>query len=67
MNLLLDTNIVLNILRAKNIEAVKAFINPENSGLYLSIVSEGELQSLSIRNKWGQNRISLLNYQLLRN
>ena len=49
------------MLRAKKIEAIKDFINPENSTLYLSIVSEGELRSLSIRNKWGGKRVSMLN------
>jgi len=56
MNLLLDTNIILNILRAKDFVAINNFINPDNSLLYISIVSEAELKSLAIRNKWGVER-----------
>src|SRR6185312_17071387 len=56
MNLLLDTNIILNIIRAKDFTTIKRFINPKDSLLYISIVSEGELKSLSIRNNWGAHR-----------
>src|SRR5882757_2468435 len=61
MNLLLDTNIILNIIRAKDFIAAKKFINPDNSLLYISIVSEAEIKSLAIRNKWGINRLDFLN------
>src|SRR6185312_8757839 len=64
MNLLLDTNIILNILRAKNFVAINNFINPNNSLLYISIVSEAELKSLAIRNKWGDARKSNLDHFL---
>jgi len=43
MNLLLDTNIVLNLLRAKDFTAAKKFINPKDVLLYISIVSEPRL------------------------
>ncbi|MBC7400525.1 MAG: type II toxin-antitoxin system VapC family toxin [Mucilaginibacter sp.] len=56
MNLLLDTNIILNIIRAKNIIGIKDFINPDNSLLYISIVTEAEIRALSIKNNWGENR-----------
>ena len=56
MNLLLDTNVILNVLRAKDFVAVSNFINPDNSLLYISIVSEAELKSLAIRNRWGEKR-----------
>lgn len=61
MNLLLDTNIVLNIIRAKDFAGIVNFINPEKASIYLSIVSEAELRSFSLRKKWGLNRIEFLN------
>lgn len=61
MNLLLDINIILNILRAKDFAAITNFINPNSSLLYISIVSEAEVKSLAIRNKWGLNRLTHLN------
>ncbi len=61
MNILLDTNVILNVIRAKNPVKIKDFINPDNSLIYISIVSEAELKSLAIRNRWGSNRISALN------
>ncbi|MFC0515608.1 type II toxin-antitoxin system VapC family toxin [Mucilaginibacter angelicae] len=60
MNLLLDTNIVLNVIRAKDFAGIIKFINPNNAQLYLSIVSEAELKSIAIRNNWGVNRRALL-------
>ncbi len=64
MNLLLDTNIILNIVRAKNYDAVREFINPENSSLYISVVVEAEIRSIAVRHRWGANRINHLNHFL---
>ena len=64
MNLLLDTNIILNVVRAKNYDAVREFINPENLGLYTSIVVEAEIRSLVLRHQWGASRINHLNHFL---
>jgi tRNA(fMet)-specific endonuclease VapC len=60
MNYLLDTNIILNIIRASDFEAIVNFINPDNSQLYISIASEAEIKSLALRNNWGLNRRNLL-------
>ena len=60
MNLLLDTNIILNIVRAKDYNGIINFINPDNSNLYISVVSEAEIKSLALRNKWGIKRSELL-------
>jgi tRNA(fMet)-specific endonuclease VapC len=60
MNCLLDTNIILNIIRASDFEAIVNFINPDNSQLYISIASEAEIKSLALRNNWGLNRRNLL-------
>ena len=56
MNLLLDTNIILNLIRAKNFFAAENFVNPQNSLTYISVVSEAEINSISIRNNWGTTR-----------
>jgi len=61
MNLLLDTNVILNIIRAKDVAAITNFINPHGSLIYISVVSEAEAKSLAIRNKWGTNRLNHLN------
>ena len=61
MNLLLDTNIVVGIIRAKDFPGIIRFINPENSPLYLSIVTEAEIKSFAVRKKWGTNRLNSLN------
>ena len=60
MNLLLDTNIVLNMIRAKRFVAIKNFINPENIQMYISIATRAEIESLAIRNNWGLRRNNLL-------
>lgn len=60
MNLLLDTNIVLNVIRAKDFAGIINFINPTDARLYLSVVSEAELKSIAVRNNWGINRRALL-------
>lgn len=60
MNLLLDTNIILNINRARNFIGAVSFINPEDSPMYISVVSEAEIKSLAIRKKWGINRLDVL-------
>ena len=60
MNLLLDTNIILNIVRSRDFAGVINFVNPDNSPIYLSIVSEAEIKSLAIKNNWGINRRTIL-------
>jgi tRNA(fMet)-specific endonuclease VapC len=61
VNVLLDTNIILNIVRAHNKPGILRFINPENSKLYISIVTEAEIRSFAIKKKWGTNRLDFLN------
>ena len=64
MNLLFDTNIILYIIRTSDTTDIIQFLNPENSPVYTSIVSEGEIKSLALQNKWGANRLSILNHFL---
>ncbi|MEY4541490.1 MAG: hypothetical protein RLZZ306_3247 [Bacteroidota bacterium] len=60
MNILLDTNVALQIVRAKNREKLISFLNPNDDTFYISVVNEAELKSISIRNKWEQKRIDSL-------
>jgi tRNA(fMet)-specific endonuclease VapC len=61
MNLLLDTNIILYVTKTNDFSKTLPFINPERSILYVSIVSEAEIRSLALRNKWGAKRLDYLN------
>lgn len=60
MNILLDTNVALQIVRAKNRENLISVLNPNDDTFYISVVNEAELKSISIRNKWKQEKIDLL-------
>ncbi len=57
MNILLDTNVALQIVRAKNRENLISVLNPNDDTFYISVVNEAELKSISIRNKWKQEKI----------
>ena len=60
MNILLDTNVALQIVRAKNREKLISLLNPNDDTFYISVVNEAELKSISIRNKWKQDKIDSL-------
>jgi tRNA(fMet)-specific endonuclease VapC len=60
VNILLDTNIILNLIRADNYGGLMRFINPENARIYVSVASEAEIRSLAIRKKWGPIKIDFL-------
>jgi len=60
MNVLLDTNILLNIVRAGDYKGVMQFINPDNVKLYISVVSEAEIKAISLKKKWGTRRFDIL-------
>lgn len=60
MNILLDTDIALQIIRAKNRKKLISILNPNDDTFYISIVNEAELKSISILNKWEQQRINSL-------
>lgn len=65
MNYVYDTNVLLKYLREDafkdRLETKLDMSNPENQNL-VSIVSVGELMSLSLRNQWGRKRIQRLNF-----
>lgn len=58
MNILLDTNIVLQIVRTKNRKKLTSVINPNDNTFYISVVIEAELKSIAVRNKWNQKRMT---------
>jgi tRNA(fMet)-specific endonuclease VapC len=64
MNLLFDTNIIIHIVRAVDTTEIIRFLNPQNSPVYISIVSEAEIKSVALQNQWGANRLNILNHFL---
>jgi tRNA(fMet)-specific endonuclease VapC len=67
MDYLLDTNIVLNLIResplSKQLRAdFQLFKSPQR--LFISVVVEGELESLALQNQWGNTKINDLIYYL---
>jgi tRNA(fMet)-specific endonuclease VapC len=67
MDYLLDTNIVLNLIRdsplSKQIRTdYQIFLPPRR--LFTSVVVEGELESLALQNEWGAAKLLLLSHYL---
>ena len=60
MNLLFDTNIIINIVRSVDITGITQFLNPANLSTYISVVSQGEVKSIALQNNWGVNRLNFL-------
>lgn len=66
MDYLLDTNIVLHLIREtpladKIISDYQLFEIPQRE--FISIVTEGELESIALQNQWGENKKNeLTNY-----
>ena len=57
MNLLLDTNILLAIIRDKTSNRVIKYINPNNNLVFVSIATVGEIESIAFQNNWQEKRI----------
>jgi len=58
-NYLLDTNIVLYSIRANETWKLKSsLLGLEQSTNFISVITFGELWSLSLQNNWGTRRIS---------
>lgn len=61
MNLLLDTNILVDIARDKT-QTLLNQINPQpQQQVYVSIVSMAELKSFALMNNWTQRKIGIVN------
>ncbi|MEY4903500.1 MAG: hypothetical protein RLZZ292_1315 [Bacteroidota bacterium] len=69
MTYVLDTNILLHILRKSDffnkLNLKYNFFHPSNN-VYVSIVSVGEIYSLAFRNRWGDTRRQELAHWLQR-
>ncbi len=61
MNLLLDTNILLFLCRDYRKTLMREIINPHQKRLYISIVTLGEIYSISLRNQWKPSKFDTLN------
>jgi tRNA(fMet)-specific endonuclease VapC len=58
-NYLLDTNVLLLAIRSeKNWNATRQSLKLDQSANFISVVTLGELWSLSYQNNWGDRRIS---------
>ncbi len=67
MDYLLDTNIVLNLIResplSKQLKTdYQLFKSPQR--LFVSVVVEGELESLALQNQWGKTKLNDLTHYL---
>ena len=60
MNVLLDTNILLSIVRVNDNDKLKSFINPNNATLFTTVANEAEAKSIAIRNGWGIEKLAKL-------
>jgi tRNA(fMet)-specific endonuclease VapC len=64
MNYLIDTNILLSVVRSKDYKGFLNFLNLKNSSLYISIVTEAEIKSIGLRNQWSTARLGFLDFFL---
>ncbi len=64
MNLLLDTNILLYLIKDTNPSILNNAINPDNQEVYLSVASLGEIKSIALRNNWGPKKSRIMNLLL---
>ena len=60
MNLLLDTNILISVVRSKDYQGIVQFLNPQRRLVFLSVASEAEIKSIAARNRWGAGRLEKL-------
>lgn len=61
MNLLYDTNILAYLVRQQKPKSLLQTINPNYQKVFVSIVTIGELKSISLQNNWGAQKLQLLN------
>ena len=60
MNLLFDTNILLNLGKDSRAKQTIKIINPDNKKIFASVATMGELKSLVLQNNWGTSRLKSL-------
>ncbi len=66
MNLLFDTNILIQFAKSLNADLLMLVINPNNQEVFISIVSIAELKSIALQNNWGTKRLQVINVFLNR-
>ena len=64
MNLILDTNIMLGVIRSKKTAELLNFLNPHKKIIYSSIIIEAELKSIARQNNWGVDKLNKLDFFL---
>jgi tRNA(fMet)-specific endonuclease VapC len=57
MNLLLDTNILVYLIKDPSGQLLENVINPLKKRILVSVVSVGELRSISLQNNWGVRKL----------
>jgi tRNA(fMet)-specific endonuclease VapC len=65
MKLLLDTNILIHLSKDPTFQFLKKVINPDDHGLFISVVSLAELKSLGSQYGWGLKGWQIINLILL--
>ncbi len=60
MNFLLDTNILVFLIRDTSLRLLTKVINPEERRLLVSVVSIAELKSIALRNNWGSQKLKIV-------
>jgi tRNA(fMet)-specific endonuclease VapC len=60
MNLIFDTNIILGIVRSNRTNKLLEILNPENKQIFSSVITEAEIRSIAIQNRWGKERLEKL-------
>ena len=62
--IILDTNILIQLVRTQNAADYLSFINPNEANIYLSIVSVAEIKSIALQNNWGLQKLAKLDHYL---
>jgi tRNA(fMet)-specific endonuclease VapC len=60
MSIVIDTNILIAIVRSKNATALTKYLGVSQQRVYVSIVTEAEIKSFAIKNNWGRSRLNIL-------
>jgi len=60
MNLLLDTNVLLNLIKDPSGLLLSNVVNPHNKMIYVSVASVAELKSITLQNGWGSKKLHAL-------
>ena len=63
-NLLLDTNIIIGLIRSTDLAQSLSVLNPNGTLMYISVATLGELKSIATYNKWGDKKLHILEYLL---